>query len=71
MQKYKYLFVEIKDHEQVSQKFFKSRKAAIAAVGRKLEWDNNNIREIVYHDSRKHQQELVCENGTRFLINRV
>ena len=67
---HKYLFIAIEKGKCVEQHLFKTRNDGIKKLEKLLGW-NVTVNEIVYHDSRKHLQEFICSDGSRFLIYRV
>ena len=67
---HKYLFIAIEKGECVEQRFCKTRNDGLKRLEKLLNW-NVTVNEIVYHDSRKHLQEFICSDGSRFLIYRV
>lgn len=67
---HKYLLTQIDSFEQVFSKTYKTREAAIKAMGKILFNSNNQVDEIVYHT--KHCQEFICTNSAlRFHIDRI
>jgi hypothetical protein len=67
---HKYLFIAIEQGRCVEQRFFKTRNDGVKKL-EKLLGVNVVVNEIVYHDARKHLQEFICSDGSRFLIYRV
>ena len=67
---HKYLFIAIENGQCVEKHFFKTRKDGLKRLERLLR-GNVVVDEIIYHDARKHLQEFICSDGSRFLINRV
>lgn len=67
----KYELIVINGFEQKSRTEYKSRNLAIKEVENILKNKDNQVEEIIYHDERKHKQELICSNDLRFLINRL
>lgn len=67
---HKYLFVAIENGRCVIRKILKSRYQGIKKLERLLH-DGVVVDDIVYHDKRKHLQEFICSDGSRFLIYRV
>ena len=67
---HKYLFIAIEKGQCVEKHLFKTRNDGIKKL-EKLLPINVVVDEIVYHDARKHLQEFICSDGSRFLIYRV
>lgn len=67
---HKYLFIAIEKGKCVERNFVKTRNDGIRKLERRLV-GNVVVDEIVYHDTRKHLQEFICSDGSRFLIYRV
>ena len=67
---HKYLFIAIEKGQCVEKRFFKTRDEGLDRL-EKLLRGNVMVDEIVYHDNRKHLQEFICNDGSRFLIYRV
>ena len=67
----KYELIVINGFDQELREEYKSRNLAIKEVESILKDKDNQVEEIIYHDSRKHKQELICNNDLRFLINRL
>ena len=64
---HKYLFIAIEKGRCVEKHLFKTRNDGIKRL-EKLLCGNVMVDEIVYHDARKHLQEFICNDGSRFLI---
>jgi hypothetical protein len=67
---HKYLFIAIEKGKCVEKRFLKTRQEGVKRLEKLLE-GNVVVDEIVYHDARKHLQEFICSDGSRFLIYRV
>jgi hypothetical protein len=67
---HKYLFIAIENGQCVARHFFNSRNKGFKKLEKSLR-GNVMVDEIVYHDARKHLQEFICSDGSRFLIYRV
>lgn len=67
---HKYLFIAIEKGKCVKQHFCKTRNDGLKRLEKSLD-GNVVVDEIVYHDARKHLQEFICSDGSRFLIYRV
>ena len=67
---HKYLFIAIEKGKCVEQRLLKTRSDGMKRLERSLGW-NVTVNEVIYHDARKHLQEFICSDGSRFLIYRV
>ena len=67
---HKYLFIAMERGKCVERHLFKTRNDGLKRL-EKLLPVNVFVDEIVYHDARKHLQEFICNDGSRFLIYRV
>ena len=67
---HKYLFIAIEKGQCVEKHLFKTRNDGIKKIEKSLSV-NVMVNEIVYHDTRKHLQEFICSDGSRFLLYRV
>ena len=67
---HKYLFIAIERGQCAEKRLFKTRNDGIKRLERLLA-SNVVVDEIIYHDARKHLQEFICSDGSRFLIYRV
>lgn len=67
---HKYLFIAIEKGQCVDRHLFNTRNDGIKKLEKLLK-NNVVVDEIVYHDARKHLQEFICSDGSRFLIYRV
>ena len=67
---HKYLFIAIEKGRCIEQCLVKTRDDGLKKIERLLRF-NVVVDEIVYHDTRKHLQEFICSDGSRFLIYRV
>ena len=67
---HKYLFIAIEKGKCVEQRLFKTRNDGMKRLEKSLRW-NVMVNEVIYHDARKHLQEFICSDGSRFLIYRV
>ena len=68
---HKYLFMEIVGDTVVSKKIYRTRAAAIKRIERILNGVDYEVIDILVRDKRHHQQEFLCDQGSKFLVYRV